>query len=201
MRRSRQEVESGNLRDLQAIGFALGDVSQDWQHDVLTKLAADPRDDVLRVFAYAIWRERHFVEKFTLSDLQAILASLTTVLSQVAVVPLSYRNTVQPLELLLGLLRTRSSKDPAIALLLQPHQRITKELAKQVDRVADLFAKSKARLDSRLHYDLQKPKEDSTRDLLYALRLYLTGDDGANAIHLTTIDETTEAYCSEKHVT
>lgn len=187
--RIRQEVESGDVRDLQAIGFALGDMTQDWQHDVLTNLVAHPRDNVLRVLAYAIWRERHFVEQFTFSELQAILTSLTTVLSRVAVVPNWFHSAVQPLELLLGLLRTRSSEDPEIALLLQPHQRITKELAKQVDRVADLFAETNVSLFSRVQINLKKPEEDSTPDLLYALRLYLTGDDGANAIHITSVTD------------
>ena len=100
-----------------------------------------------------------------------------------------FQAAVQPLELLLGLLRTRSSEHPEIALLLPPHQRITKELAKQVDRVADLFAETNCPLFSRVHINVQKPEEDSTPDLLYALRLYLTGDDGANAIHVTSVTD------------
>lgn len=189
VQRIQREVESGNLRDLQAIGFALGDMSQDWQLDVLTTLLAHLRDDVLHIFAYAIWRDSHFVDQFTLSELQAILTHLTTVLSQSSVVPNRLRDTVQPLELLLGLLRTRSSEDREIALLLQPHQRITKELAKHVDRLTDLFEAMNVPLFSRVQINIQKPDGDRTPDLLYALRLYLTGDDGANAIHITSVTD------------
>ena len=77
-------------------------------------------------------------------------------------------------------------------MLLQPHQKITKDLAKQVDRIADIFANSPdIVLFSRVQLgDLPvKSEEDHTPDLLYALRLYLTGDDGANAIQITGISD------------
>ena len=184
-----EEVEGGDIRDPQAIGFALGDMSQDWQQEVLSRLVADPTEDVLRVFAFAIWRDRHFVEQFTLSELQTILVSLNAVLSRVSAAAHLVRDAIQPLELLLGLLRTRSSKDPDILMLLQPHQRIAKELAKHVERVTDRVAKANVQIFSRVNINLHKPEGDRTPDLLYALRLYLTGDDGANAIHITSVTD------------
>ena len=62
-------------------------------------------------------------------------------------------------------------------MLLQPHQKVTKELAKQVERVTEIVAQSNVTLFSRVQINLQKPDGDRTPDLLYALRLYLTGDD------------------------
>lgn len=97
------------------------------------------------------------------------------------------RATTEPLELLLGLLRTRASTNPEIKMLLQPHQKITKELAKQVERVTDIVMQSNVSVFSRVQLNIQKPEGDRTPDLLYALRLYLTGDDGANAIHISSI--------------
>ena len=76
-------------------------------------------------------------------------------------------------------------------MLLQPHQEITKKLAKQVERVTEIVAQSNVTLFSRVQIDLpQKPEGDRTPDLLYALRLYLTGDDGADAIHVASISDT-----------
>ena len=72
-------------------------------------------------------------------------------------------------------------------MLLHPHQKITKELAKQVERVTDIVVQSNIPLFSRVQISLQKAEGDRTPDLLYALRLYLTGDDGANAIHISSI--------------
>jgi len=74
-------------------------------------------------------------------------------------------------------------------MLLQPHQKITKKLAKHVERVTEIVAQSNVTLFSRLQLNIQKPAGDRTPDLLYALRLFLTGDDGANAIHITSVSD------------
>lgn len=99
------------------------------------------------------------------------------------------RTTTATLELLLGLLRTRASSNPEIKMLLQPHQKITQELAKQVDRVTKIASQSNVKLFSRVEINIQKPEDDPTPNLLYALYLYLTGDDGANAIHISSVSD------------
>lgn len=177
------QVKNGNIRDVQAVGFALGDVSEQWQEYALSELVAHPTEDALRVFAYAIWREQHFVEKFNFAELQTTLAVLHKVLMNTA------RAAAWQLELLLGLLRTRASANPEIKMLLQPHQKTAKELAKQVERVTEIVAQSNVPLFSRVQINLQKPQGDCTPDLLYALRLYLTGEDGANAIHIKGVSD------------
>lgn len=179
-----EQVENGEIHDPQAIGFSLGDVSEQWQENALFKLATHPTENALRVFAYAIWREQRFVEKFNFAELQTVLAVLHKVLMDTT------RAAAWPLELVLGLLRTRSSSDPEIKMLLQPHQKLTKALAKQVERVTEIVSQSSVPLFSRVQINLpQKPEGDRTPDLLYALRLYLTGDDVANAIHIKGISD------------
>lgn len=190
------------IRDPRAIGLALGDVSQPWQQDMLHKLVTRLGDDALRVFAYAIWREHHFVYKFSALDLKRILEHLAEMLGNIFPCPRRgdekdrrvlrdwSRATAEPLELLLGLLRTRASPDSEIKMLLQPHQKITKVLSGLVERVADVVAQSNASLSSRVEINIEKPEgEQRTPDLLYALRLYLTGDDGANSIHIASISD------------
>jgi hypothetical protein len=196
-----EQVKNGSVRDPRAVGFALGDVSEQWQKDAMSKLVTHLSSDSLRVFAYAIWREQHFVEKFNSAELQSILKSLTAMLGEIRQCPPRrdekdkktvgnwVRATTEPLELLLGLLRTRASSDSEIKMLLQPHQKITKELAKRVEHVSEIVAKSNVTLFSRVQINIQKPEGDRTPNLLYALRLYLTGDDGANAIHITSVSD------------
>jgi hypothetical protein len=193
-----RQVGDDGIRHKQAVGFALGDVSQQWQRDLLSRLVASPTSDALRVFAYAIWREQHFIERFSYHELKFVLNALQALLGSIRscppakdkwTVPNWIRATTEPLELLLGLLRTRSSSDAEIKMLLQPHQKITKELAKQVERVTEIVARSDVALSSRVQIKLQKPAADLTPDLLYALRLYLTGDDGANTIHITGVSD------------
>lgn len=198
------QVKNGTVRSPQAVGFALGDVSEHWQKDILAKLVTCLTHDSLRVFAYAIWRESHFVEKFNFTELQSILSGLAVMLNGIRQCPprreekdnKTVRNwvraTAEPLEILLGLLRIRDSSDHEIKMLLQPHQKITKELAKQVEQVTEIVARSNITLFSRVQINIQKHEGDRTPDLLYALRLYLTGDDGANAIHITSVSDSQE---------
>ena len=201
-----EQVEHDSISDPQivnprAVGFALGDVSEEWQQYIFNILASKPEKAAISVFAYAIWREQHFVERFSTSGLQAVLRALSKRLGNINSVAASElrdsstrrdwgRATAETLELLLGLLRTRASANPEIRMLLQPHQKTTKKLAKQVERVTELVAESKVPLFSRVQINLQKSESDRTPDLLYALRLYLTGDDGAHAIHVASISDT-----------
>ena len=192
----KNQTEHAVIADPRAIGFALGEVSLQWQKDVLSRLVASLSNDALSVFAYAIWREQHFVERLNSQDLKSVLNALTNRLIKIAsasqknVRDKSWRRTVaETLELLLGLLRTRASADPEIKVLLQPHEIVTKELARQVERVTDIVLQSNIPIFSRVQINIQKPEGDRTPDLLYALRLYLTGDDGANAIHISSVSE------------
>jgi len=202
VQRITEQVENDNIRDPRAVSFALGDVSKGWQQAIFSSLAKKPTASAISVFAYAIWREQHFVDKFSISELQATLKALSQLLTKINSVNLKgdgyigyeinrnwVRATAESLELLLGLLRTRASTNHDIRMLLQPQQKIAKELAKQVERVMEIVARAKVSLFSRVQLNIQKPAGDRTPDLLYALRLFLTGDDGANAIHITSVSD------------
>jgi cold shock CspA family protein len=198
------QVKGGNIHDSRAIGFSLGDLSQGWQQSIFRRLASHSDSAAISVFAYAIWRERHFVEQFSLSEMKALLNALSQQLANIRPVKTGNdrtnarltkkkwywaRATVEPLELLLGLLRTRASDDPAIRMLLQPHQKMTKFFAEQIDRIEDIIVETHVILSSRVQMNIPKPEGVRTPDLLYALRLYLAGDDGANAIHIASISD------------
>lgn len=190
------QVKGQKIRAPRAVGFALGDVSQQWQQDVLSQLVANPSNDALSILAYAIWCEQHVVERLNFAELQTVLEVLSERLRKIAAAPQTdlrnknwQRAATGTLELLLGLLRTRASSNPETKMLLQPHQKITKDLAKQVERVTELVALSNISLFSRVQINIEKPEGDRTPDLLYALRLYLTGDDGANAIHISSVSD------------
>lgn len=197
-----EQVDDSNIHDPQSVGFSLGDVSEKWQQYIFSSLALAPNTSAISVFAYAIWREQHFVERFSISELQVTLKELLRRLTNICSVKPNddelndkenmcdwLRATTETLELLLGLLRTRASTDPEIRMLLQPHQNITKKLVEQVEGVIKLVADLNVNLFSRIQLDIQKPAGDRTPDLLYALRLYLTGDDGAKSIRITSVSD------------
>lgn len=187
------QVEDGDIRDRRAVGYALGDVTVEWQDRILRRLSSSPDSTAIGVFAYAIWRTQCFIERLSYREigllLPVLLDRIESIRPQKDGYDGKYHISVKPLELLLGLLRTRASKDPDIRMLLQPHQTITKQFADQIDRIESVVEEKHIKLFSRVQINIQKPEGVLTPDLLYALRLYLTGDDGANSIHITGISD------------
>jgi hypothetical protein len=78
---------------------------------------------------------------------------------------------------------------PEVRLILQPHQEVTRNFTTQVEAAVAFVERSGLAVWSRVEIaDLpEKPEGDTTPDLLYAIRLYLTGDVGANAIRVTGV--------------
>jgi len=83
-------------------------------------------------------------------------------------------------------------------MLLQPHQKITKKFAEQVEKINDIITNENKKIYSRVKINVQKPSNVKTHNLLYALNLYLTGDNGANAIHITSISDSDEKLQAEE---
>lgn len=181
--------------DERAYAFALGDLTKDWQYSVF--LAIWNRADVqmLSILAQAIWRTENFVRVFEHPALEWLGDVLLAAMRQANDVERPGRGDISRLtqycELLLGLLRSRDSDVPDVSLTLQPHQELTKNFAEQVELSTALIARSGFELRSRVEIaDLpEKSEGDTTPDLLYALRLYLTGDVGANAIRVTGVND------------
>jgi hypothetical protein len=183
-------------RDESSLGFALGDLSQPWQQDLLRWLLLRVNNpQTLRVFARAIWRNEGFVRAFGAADLAKVTRRTLTEIKNADGKRSLRKHEVafftRYCELLLGLLRSRDSEDPEVRMLLQPHQALTKELAEQVERATAFVAQASVRLESRVQVANlpEKPEGEDTPDLLYALRLYLTGDVGANAIRVTGVND------------
>lgn len=179
--------------DERAYGFALGDLSQQWQQDIVGRLVADPSYQTLSVLAQAIWRSRRVVEAFDGDAVFALAKCIEVELTGVNSVARPAKEEVTRIarltELLLGLLRSRDSDHQSVRGILQPSQEITRALATAVDAAAETVAQSGVQMRSRVQVGIlpDKPQGDHTPDLLYALRLYLTGDVGANAIRVTGV--------------
>jgi hypothetical protein len=201
-----RQVGNRTIGGPRAVGSSLGNLDEPWQRTMFSGLVSRPNSSAISALSYAIWRDGRLIENFTLADLESILNGIKSSLNSIE--PYSSRGnwkdgrskrehaawaraTAEPLELLLGLLRTRASADPEIHMLLQPDQDFTKEFAKLIEKVAEVVALSRGGLHSRVQMGDLPPKAegDRTPDLLHALQLYLTGEDGANAIRVTGVDE------------
>jgi hypothetical protein len=150
---------------------------------------------MLSIFSQAIWRTASFIRVFdepALTRLGVVLASALRMTNEVRAPNRGdVTRLTQYCELLLGLLRSRESDVHEVRMALQPHQALTKNLAAEVEATATLVARSGIEVRSRVDIEglPEKPEGDSTPDLLYALRLYLTGDVGANAIRVTGVND------------
>lgn len=179
--------------DERAYAFAIGDLSQDWQIDIFRSIWDRADIHTLAIFAQAIWRTGNFVRAFDAASLAWLSDFLLRAMRDANANKHPGKDEVsrvtQYCELLLGLLRSRDSDVDEVRLTLQPHQESTKLFADQVELAVGLVARSGLPMRSRVEIaDLpEKPEGDKTPDLLYALRLYLTGDVGANAIRVTGV--------------
>ena len=181
--------------DRRKVGFTLGDLSQPWQQDILRSHLSKVDAAALTIFARAIWRNEGFVHALGAADVEKIARRTIDAIkrfnrNKVFTSP-EVTSFTDHCELLLGLLRTRDSTDPEIKTLLQPSQGITKEIAEQVEQATASLAGESVRLKSRVQVaDLPEKQEgDDTPDILYALRLYLTGEEEANAIRVTDVSD------------
>lgn len=179
--------------DERAYAFALGDLSQDWQHEVFLSIWNRADVQMLSILAQAVWRTSSFVRVFDAASLAKLGDQLLAAMRETNAVKRPGKDEVSRMtrfcELLLGLLRSRDSDVSEVRMSLQPHQELSRRFADQVDLAAGLIERSGLPLRSRVEIaDLPvKPEGDATPDLVYALRLYLTGDVGANAIRVTGV--------------
>jgi hypothetical protein len=186
---------SDSTLDERAYAFALSDLSVDWQYQVFLAIGNRADAQMLSIFAQAIWRTEHFVRVFDRPALNWLGHVLLAEMRRTNEVKRPNKGDVVKLtqycELILGLLRSRESDVPEVRMTLQPHQDLTKNLAGQVEAAVALVERSGFEVRSRVEITElpEKPEGDSTPDLLYALRLYLTGDVGANAIRVTGVND------------
>ena len=75
-------------------------------------------------------------------------------------------------------------------MILSPEKELTKEFIKIIDKITNKVMMNNIKLQSRIAIQLDKPNVfRKTPDLLYALKMYLTCDSGANTIQITSVTD------------
>ncbi len=99
------------------------------------------------------------------------------------------------LELLLALLRSRGIEDKESKMIFAPDNDLSQKYVALVDDVSRIIIEKNIELKSRINLQIEKPELfDNTPDLLYALRMYLTGDSGANNIVIAGVSDEDESF-------
>lgn len=186
--------------------FALGDVSQPWQQQLLLNIL-EPVDDTggtravtLEILSVAMWRDRTVIHKLTAEQVIKLSTRLNEhLLSEINWLKkddkfFKWNSFILRLELMLALLRTRESSDTTIRSLFALDSKLTKQLLSTVEKITDKQAEALAHqlkqpgVVARVKLAVNKPDAYyRTPDLLYALKLYLSGDDGADQITITEL--------------
>jgi hypothetical protein len=185
------------------IAFAIGNAELPYQQELLENVIdrIDNDDGLTRpitmeILSIALWRSKALINKLTKEELGALSRNLYDCLKvglqEVVNVGKGYQiaTLCKHLELLLALLRSRGIEDEGFKMVFAPDNDLTQKYVTLVDDVSRRVIDSNIELKSRINLQIEKPEMfRNTPDLLYALRMYLTGDSGANTIIITGISD------------
>jgi len=177
------------------IAFAIGNAELPYQQELLGNVI-DPIDNEgltrsinMEVLSIALWRSKTLINKLTKDELVALSSNLYGCLEN-AGKGYQIATLCKHLELLLALLRSRGIEGEEFKMIFAPNNDLTKKYVTLVDDVSRIVIDSDIELKSRISLQIEKPEMfRNTPDLLYALRMYLTGDSGANIIVITGVSD------------
>lgn len=188
------------LKYYKNIAYAIGSAELQWQVNLFSYAIEPHTKDglvlyiTLEILALALWRSNDLVYRITADELASINQRL---LSSLRYSLRCYKNEnkfqdlnklCKLLELLLALLRTRGMENDTIISILSPSSAHARELVNIIDDLSKVIVERHVKIKTRISLLLNKPSSfKNTPDLLYALRMYLTGDSGASTISINQI--------------
>ena len=184
------------------IAFAIGNAELSYQQELLENVI-DPIDNegitrsiTMEILSIALWRSKTLINKLTKEELRALSINLYGCLEfdfqKIVNDGKRYQIMIlcKHLELLLALLRSRGIEGEEFKMIFVPNNDLTKKYVTLVDDVSRIVIDSNITLKSRISLQIEKPEMfRNTPNLLYALRMYLTGDSGANTIVITGVSD------------
>lgn len=184
------------------IAFAIANAELPYQQELLenvidlTDNEGLTRSITMEVLSIALWRSKTLINKLAKEDLGVLSRNLYGCLE------FDFQKVVKDgkgkqiatlckhLELLLALLRSRGIEGEEFKMIFAPDNDLTKKYVTLVDNVSRIVIDRNIELKSRISLQIEKPEMfRNTPDLLYALRMYLTGDAGASAIGITSVSD------------
>ena len=184
------------------IAFAIGNAELPYQQELLENVIAPIDNEGLttsmgmEVLSIALWRSKTLINKLTKDDLEALSRNLYGCLEfdfQTVVNDgkgYQIATLCKHLELLLALLRSRGIESGAFKMIFAPDNDLTLKYVTLIDKISRIVIDSGFNLKSRISLQIDKPAVfQNTPDILYALRMYLTGDSGANAIYIREVSD------------
>lgn len=179
------------------IAYSLGDCSMDWQKELLSKTLGLLEDQskaeyAIRILAKALWRVNEFVFNLSEKEVGKILLSIKTELySKKYRRPDEEKSIISAcLECIVALCRLRNTKEHEMAeeKMLRLLSMATNNDVKIIVSKLKEIKKTDVKLKTFLTFEIDRPKEDKTPELLYAAYGYLSGEIDSNAIKVLEAD-------------
>lgn len=183
-----------NSMYINAIAGFLGDLSLAEQQNLhearIKKCVREPEIiDNFIILARAYLRAPDIIGKLSLDQAKALLGAVNNAFDK-----LDEHNSAFPsqatrlCELSFALLRLRAVGDESIKSLLNSNSRQLMTLTRNIEKLMEIQNRAKFPMESKIGLNAKKPPSRAAiPDVLYAIYLYLTGDDGANDIVITSI--------------
>lgn len=160
------------------IALALGNCKLEWQQGILKNIInqignISLHNNILNILAVASWRSSSFILILREDNIVKIIETLYSSLSyNFEKENKFFGNIVKQLELLFAILRVREKFK---ILCLDDIQ--TQQYIKLIDKITKYIVNEKIQFKTRLQFDLIKSNDfKDTPDLLYTLRVYLSGN-------------------------
>lgn len=180
-----------NREERDALAYAVGDCSEEWQRFVLDRILRCRFADWTWMLSVALWRSEVPVSYVSIDHMAEVLPQLFDSLRDKVDRARTgdFRRGIEPvLEVCLALLRLRGTADESLAAVLAPTSEYGLAFTELIDELTNLVVAHGHQLRTRVALQVDKTAEyGRVPDLLYALRLYLTGDDGADAVRVSEV--------------
>jgi hypothetical protein len=179
-----------NRIEVDAIAYAIGDCSNEWQLYLLENILQCRYQDWVRMLAVALWRSEEVISFVSFTHMVELLPHLFNACDETVGRARNggFKGIESGLEVLLALLRTREIGDESLTAVLSPGSEYGTAFTDLIDELTEIVVVQGHQLKTRVALQVEKPEEfRRIPDLLYALRLYLTGDDGADAVRISDV--------------
>jgi len=194
------------------LGYVIGAGSSPRQNQLLSRtikiIQTESSPNVsaaLEWLGIAIWRHPELVWNLPETSNELLLRKLAFVLDSdlevLKAIPLKASRrldfkvvaAIEPLqnhlELLMAFMRLRERGGEAAG-MLAPDSKLARQFSQIIEAIDESLIRVELPLRSRIKLQLEKPEAlHKTPDFLYGLRLYLTGDSAAGAIHVLGVDD------------
>lgn len=182
------------------IAYSLGDCSQVWQKDLLEKTLAllDDKNKAvyaIKILAKALWRVKSFVFNLNEGAVKKILSAIRKILNS-----FNEQSRLKPsektvrlsacLECIIALCRLRGTTEgftpnDNILTLLSPSEN---ELTRHIVGILQSLKETDMKIKTFLTFEIDRPSNDKTPELLYVAYGYLSGKIDSNAIKVLEAD-------------